>query len=439
VRRLHRKLYLAVVGTLVVFTLAGAMIWHFFAPREAMWGVQSASGVAALIFEGQPPTAAEVDAMLEALAAQLHADVALFPKDGIIPLATRGRDFEFTAEMVAHEGWQISRRGPVYLRTLGDGRRLVIHPRQRFLVHGLHLGLMLGAIALTLALIIYPITRGITARLERLKTSVRELGEGNLAARVAVEGNDEVAVLARSFNESAARVEQLVSSHKMLLANCSHELRTPLARIRLGLEKLAGVDTPAGAEMARSIAELDALIGEMLLSSRLDAMRRPERQEDVDLLALAAEEGAHFGREPTGEALHVRGDATLLRRMVRNLLDNAQRHGDGATRLEVRGAPGGRVELVVEDQGPGIPAGESGKIFEPFFRMAAAPAADRMAAVPAAERMAAATANERAADSRGTGLGLSIVRQVARAHDGDVVCEAGGKGARFVVSLPAAG
>jgi signal transduction histidine kinase len=419
-RRLHLKLYLAVVGTLVVFMLAGAMTWHFFAPREAMWGVQSASGVAALIFEGRASTAGDEDAMLGALASQLHADVALLPAAGSVPLKTRGRDFQFPAEMAAHDGWQISRHGPVYRHTLADGRRLVIHPRQRILLHGLHLGLMLGVIALALALIIYPITRGITARLERLKTSVRELGEGNLAARVAVEGNDEVAVLARSFNESAARVEQLVGAHKMLLANCSHELRTPLARIRLGLEKLTGVETPAGAEMALSIAELDALIGEMLLSSRLDAMRRPEREEDVDLLALAAEEGAHFGREPTGEALHVRGDATLLRRMVRNLLDNAQRHGDGATRLEVRSSSGGRVELVVEDQGPGIPAGETGKIFEPFYRMAAA------------------SPGLASTEPRGTGLGLSIVRQVARAHGGDVTCEAAAKGARFVVSLPGA-
>ncbi len=422
-RKLHRKLYLSVVGTLVVFLVGGAGIWHFFAPREAMWGVQSASGVIALAWDAPrdgPPTAAEEDTMLSALAEQLHADVALFEKGASAPLKTRGRDFPFTAELLMREGWQITRRGPIYLRTLPDGRRLLVHPRQRFLLHGVHLGLMFGALALALALIIYPITRGITARLGRLESSVRELGEGNLAARVAVEGNDEVAVLARSFNESAGRVEQLVRSHKLLLANCSHELRTPLARIRMAVEKLAGSESPAGAEMARSIAELDALIGEMLLTSRLDAMQRPEREEDVDLLALVAEEAAHFGREPTGEAVHVRGDPMLLRRMVRNLLDNAQRHAGGATRVEVRGAPGGRARVVVEDQGPGVPAAEREQVFEPFHR---APGS--------------------AAEARGTGLGLAIVRQVARAHGGEVSCEpaghpAGAPGARFVVVLPAA-
>jgi signal transduction histidine kinase len=422
-RKLHRTLYLSVVGTLVVFLIGGAGIWHFFAPREAMWGVQSASGVTALAWNAPStgaPTAAQEDAMLEALAEQLHADVALYARNGLAPLKTRGWDFPFTAEMAAREGWQITRRGPIYLRTLPDGRRLVIHPRQRFLLHGVHLGLMFGALALALALIIYPITRGITARLGRLERGVRELGEGNLGARVAVEGRDEVAVLARSFNESAGRVEQLVRSHKMLLANCSHELRTPLARIRMAVEKLAGTESPAGAEMARSIAELDALIGEMLLTSRLDAMQRPEREEDVDLLALVAEEAAHFGLEPVGVPLHVRGDPMLLRRMIRNLLDNAQRHAGGATRLEIRGAPQHRAQIVVEDRGPGIAIAELEQVFEAFHRGTG----------PAVE-------------TRGTGLGLAIVRQVARAHGGEVTCEqaggpAGAPGTRFVVVLPAA-
>jgi signal transduction histidine kinase len=257
-----------------------------------------------------------------------------------------------------------------------------------------------------------------------LKTSVRELGEGNLAARVAVEGKDEVAALARSFNESAERVEQLVNAHKLLLANCSHELRTPLARIRMAIEKLAGPDSPAGAEMARSIAELDTLIGEMLLTSRLDALRRPERSENVDLLALVAEEAAHFGQEPSGEPAYVQGDPTLLRRMVRNLLDNAQRHAGGATRVELRRmarAGSAEVALVVEDRGSGVPPGDRERIFEPFFRL-----------------------SSQSPEARGTGLGLAIVRQVARAHGGDVICEplaseAWHQGTRFVVTLPESG
>jgi signal transduction histidine kinase len=153
-------------------------------------------------------------------------------------------------------------------------------------------------------------------------------------------------------------------------------------------------------------------------------MRRPEHQEDVDLLALAAEEAAHFGREVIGDAAHVRGDPALLRRMIRNLLDNAQRHAAGATRVEVRRAQD-RVRLLVEDHGPGIPPAACEKVFEPFHRGHA------RGADPAAPS---------AGDYRGTGLGLAIVRQVARAHGGDVTCEpADAAGTRFVVVLPAAG
>ena len=424
-KRLHLKLYLAVVGTLVVFMIAAAIIWHYFGPRRAIWGVEGTAGVAAMLFEKQPPTLAQEDAMVKALAWQLSADVATCAANGATVVeaspGASGVKPLCGLEQKTSDGWQVTRRGPIFVRALDDGRWLIVRPRHRLLLHGMHMGLVLLSIAVALALIIYPITRGITARLERLKASVRELGEGNLAARVAVEGRDEVAALARSFNESAERVETLLRAHKMLLANCSHELRTPLARVRMAVEQLASPDSPAGVEMARSIAELDELIGEMLLASRLDAMRKPERQEHVDLLALVAEEAAHFGREAQGEPLHVIGDPGLLRRMVRNLLDNAQRHAGGATRVEVRRTAGGKVGILIEDQGPGLPASEFENIFEPFHRVAA-----------------------RTAETRGAGLGLSIVRQVARAHGGEVSCESGGhgggnQGARFIVTLPEAG
>ena len=421
-KRLHLKLYLAVVGTLVAFLVAAAIIWHYFGPRRAMWGVESSAGVAVLLFDKESPTAEQEDQVLMALADQLRANTAVCATPRSRIPRSSGAPGLCSVKIAKKPGWQMSPIGPMYNTLLDDGRWLVIHPRHRLIMHGVHIGLMLISVAVALALIIYPITRGITARLERLKASVRELGEGNLAARVAVEGNDEVATLARSFNESAARVEQMVRAHKMLLANCSHELRTPLARIRMATEKLAGPESPAALEMTRSIAELDALIGEMLLASRLDAMSRPERQESVDLLAMAAEEAAHFGREATGEALHVLGDPALLRRMVRNLLDNAQRHAGGATRILVQLAPGetGLAHLLVEDQGPGVAPGERERIFEPFFRAAT-----------------------QAPESRGTGLGLSIVRQVARAHGGEVsvesvVPDAWHQGTRFVVALPRA-
>src|SRR5690606_18538789 len=112
-------------------------------------------------------------------------------------------------------------------------------------------------------------------------------------------------------------------------------LRTPLTRMRLAVDRLVAGDRDAGTELSRSITELDALIGELLLTSRLDATRRPDRVEAVDLLALAAEEAAHFDREVSGDPVVVQGDPVLLRRLLRNLLENARTHAGGATEIRV--------------------------------------------------------------------------------------------------------
>ena len=187
------------------------------------------------------------------------------------------------------------------------------------------------------ALCAYPVVRGLTRRLERLQTGVETLGAGQLSARVKVEGRDEVARLATSFNAAAGRIEDLVNAHRMLLANTSHELRTPLARIRLGLELFKKDGDPKHKQdLERDIAELDGLLDEILLASRLEVNPALQR-EDVDLLALAAEEAAHYDQtDVEGDAVTIRGDARLLRRLIRNLLENARRHGKPPVRVEVR-------------------------------------------------------------------------------------------------------
>ncbi|HET9865574.1 MAG TPA: ATP-binding protein [Steroidobacteraceae bacterium] len=284
--------------------------------------------------------------------------------------------------------------------------------RIRMMLHGIHVVLMLGAIGAAIALLAYPVVKGLTSRLERLRLGVQKFGAGDLGARVAVEGNDEVAALAASFNESAARIEQLVRANQQLLANCSHELRTPLTRLRLAAERLVAGDRDAGQELTRNVAELDALIGELLLTSRLDAVRGLERAESLDLLALAAEEAAYFDREVSGEPVTIRGDPLLLRRLIRNLLENARLHAGGASEVRVS-RQGTNARLAVEDSGPGIPTEDLERIFEPFYR------------------------RQDAADSHGSGLGLAIVRQIARVHGGDVTCSPrDGGGSRFAVSLP---
>jgi signal transduction histidine kinase len=410
--RLHLKFYLAIVGTMLVFVAACAVAWHFFAPaRSSLAEIETTSALAAALLEDAGTDDAHRRAIVESLSQQMHADVALFDAGSSTPALTSYTPFVPAAEQLDRSGWQIAHGGPFYSLRLEGGRQLVVHPRRRLLLHGLHMGVLLLGIAGILALLTYPISRGITARLERLRGSVQEFGGGNLAVRVPDDGRDEVAALARSFNESAARIEKLVAAHKLLLANCSHELRTPLARMRLAIEKLPERERAANPELVRGIGELDALIGEMLLSSRLDAATPLERQE-VDLPALVAEEAAHFDRDVTAARVTVNGDAALLRRLIRNLLDNARVHAGGATEVRVE-AGEGVARIVIDDAGTGIPEADRVRIFEPFYRA------------------------DGAARGSGFGLGLAIVRQIAEAHGGRVeYAPREGGGSRFTVTLP---
>ncbi len=275
---------------------------------------------------------------------------------------------------------------------------------------------LLMVIALVVAVGAYPFVRRLTRRLERLQHSVEAWGEGELSTRVAVEGKDEVARLAASFNHAAARIESLVGAQKSLLANASHELRSPLARIRMAAELVAGQAAPAiGEELRRNVAELDQLIDEVLLASRLDAAGASiPAFEEIDLTGLLAEECARANAALDAGAHSLKGDPRLLRRMVRNLLENAVRYGAGSAvtvRLEARAQA---LRLDVCDGGAGIPAAERERVFEPFYR------------VPGASEAAG-----------GVGLGLSLVRQIARHHGGDAHClpNAGG-GCCFRVTLP---
>jgi signal transduction histidine kinase len=410
-RKLHLKFYLAIVGTLMMFLAAGAMVWHHLSsPLAAVSGIESATGMAVAMLDESGSVERERE-IVDALARRLHADVALYDTGGLT-VHSSGSIVTLSAAELDDWGWHMRRGGPVLLWTLEDGRHLAVHPRHKFLLHSIHMLVLLTGIAVTLALLTYPITRSITARLGRLQAGVLAFGAGDLTARVKVEGRDEVATLAKSFNDSAERIEQLVHAHQLLLANCSHELRTPLARIRLAVDRVPSTDPNVTAELARNIAELDALIGEMLLSSRLAATSGIERPESVDLLALAAEEAAHFDLEVSGDPATLRGDSMLLRRLVRNLLDNARVHGGGATRVIVE-RDTDQVRLMVEDAGAGIAELDHEKIFEPFYRASAA------------------------TRSSGAGLGLAIVRQIARAHGGDVVyAQRESGGSRFTVTLP---
>lgn len=278
----------------------------------------------------------------------------------------------------------------------------------------------------------YPVVRRLTRRLEALKGGVERFGAGALDQRVDASGRDEVAAVAASFNQAAERIEALVRSHQSLLANASHELRSPLARLKMAVLMLE--EAPEGAprerlrsEIRTNIAELDALVEEVLLASRLDAQQANPVLTPVDLIAIAAEEAARVGAElqATQTTLVVPGDERLLRRALRNLLENARCYGADGNNGEITldavrtSTQPPRAELRVCDRGPGVPAALRERIFEPFFRLPGH-----------AER------------EGGVGLGLALVKQIADRHRGQVRCEARdpaqGGGSCFVLSLPAA-
>ena len=406
-QRLYLRIYLAVLASLAVFALAAGLLWHQFAEEGPGGRIQEVA--ATLARNALPPAGAsgsEQQAALERLAADLRADVALFAADRS-PLAAVGEPLPAPQEGRERGGWRYRLDGrPVWTVRLPDGRWLEARMPRGGGFPGYRIFLMLALLALAVGVGAYPLAKRLTRRLERLQAGVESLGAGDLSARVRTEGRDEVARLAESFNRAAARIEDLVGAHKALLANASHELRTPLARIRMAVELMKeDADPVRKAGLEQDIAELDALIDEILLASRLDSLKGLELEEDVDLLALAAEECARYdGAGLDGQPVTVRGDPRLLRRMIRNLLENAKRHG--APPIEVRvSLTAEGAELSVCDGGAGIPDSESERVFEPFYRASARP---------------------------GAGLGLALVRQIARRHGG----EAHVRGSCFIVALP---
>jgi len=328
---------------------------------------------------------------------------------------------------------------PEFLVRMHDGQTMRMHVRRAppsfWSRPPFGFAWMLVWVGIAVALATYPIVRTLTRRLERLQDGVQQWGEGDLSTRVPETGSDEVAFLAKRFNQAAERVETLVKSHeallasqKSLLANASHELRSPLTRIRMGLELLGPSASAAfKSEIARNINELDQLIEEILLASRLDARQSDMGTvESVDLVGLSAEECARVNADlvlPEADAasagaialheLPVQGVAKLLRRAVRNLLENARRHAAGEVTLRLS-LSDGHAQIRVCDQGPGVPPELRERIFEPFYRLPGATERDG-----------------------GVGLGLALVKSIAQRHGGRAFCESRPEGgACFVIELP---
>lgn len=405
-RRLYLRIWLAVVGGMAVFAFAVGLAWRIAAEHNEQQNTTPPPARELTLRDGAGKPVLQGQAVRQPFEPGGPVEYAIESGDGsryLLQMSPRQRP------PGAPERRNMGGHNP------GHDAAFWLRPPFGFLW-------MLGLVGIAVTVGVFPIIRRLLQRLETLRRSVQRFGEGDLSARVAEQGHDEVAELARQFNAAAARIETLVKSHKSLLANASHELRSPLTRIRMGLELMQG-SAPSPAfreEILRNIAELDQLVDEILLASRLDARDADMGTvELVDLVGLAAEECARVDAElDTGAsagALEVRGVAKLLRRALRNLLENARRYSQGGITLRLQRA-GARVEVHVCDHGPGVPPGQRERIFEPFYRLPGA--------------------SERAG---GVGLGLALVRSIAERHDGTVRCQArpdGASGACFVLTLP---
>ena len=270
---------------------------------------------------------------------------------------------------------------------------------------------------------------------ERMRAEAAEITGSDLHRRIPQpSGDDEIGRLARTLNSMLDRIEQSSTQQRRFVSDASHELRTPLAAVRTSLEVgLAHPDQAPWPELAeRAVTEttrLQRLVDALLLQARADASALVVQREPVDLAELARSTATAPARIPVDlhvdNSVVVLGDADQLTRLIRNLLDNADRHAAGHVRLTVTTENEDTALIEVADDGPGIPAEDRDRIFDRFVRLQA-------------------SRTRRAGSSAGTGLGLSIARDIVTAHGGIITVtdsrpeppEGSGPGATFAVRIP---
>lgn len=282
------------------------------------------------------------------------------------------------------------------------------------------------AATVALAAVVWVMVGRTLGPVERMRVEVASIGLEQLDRRVpAPESHDEIARLATTMNEMLDRLQRSHQRQQRFVADASHELRTPLTRMRaeLELDERHPDDADPAATRRSALEEIGTLqrmIDDLLLLARRDA-GAASRSEPVDLDDLVLDEArAGSGTRVVVDisavsAAQVVGDPAALRRVVRNLLDNARRHASSVVAIAVAERETTAV-ITVDDDGPGIPLDRRHEVFERFTRLDAA----------------------RTGGSGGAGLGLAIVHGVVTDHHGTVeVTASPAGGARFVVTLPA--
>ena len=280
------------------------------------------------------------------------------------------------------------------------------------------------ALLLLAAFVVSMVVRRALRPVEAISNEVSTISSSDLSRRVPVPpGEDEVSKLADTMNSMLARLERSVAQQRHFVADASHELRSPLASLRSQLEVTA-LDNPDPA-WAQTVSDmlidhdrLERLVSDLLLLTRIDS-HESLLLEPTDLGYLVRTELERRPVPPLQKRIVeaqnalIAGDEDALVRVLRNLVDNAERHAGSSVRITVNSDLTGQVVLIVDDDGPGIPQGLEAHIFERFVRLDDA----------------------RTSDSGGTGLGLAIVAELVRGHNAHIAVEPTDAGARFAVTF----
>lgn len=255
--------------------------------------------------------------------------------------------------------------------------------------------------------------------IERLATAAESFGMGRDVERFRPQGASEVRRAAQAFMEMRSRIERQIEQRTAMLAGVSHDLRTPLTRFKLQLAMLP--DGPEVAELREDIAEMERMLEDYLEFAR---GHQGEASEETDLGELIAEVRDDAVRKGHDVKLDLHGDLTLplrrnaFKRCLTNIVDNAGKYAPHVWVTAIRDAESdddGSIDILVDDDGEGIPDAQLEEVFRPFYRLDAA----------------------RNLDKGGTGLGLAIARDIARGHGGDITLARSPMGGlRAIIHLP---
>ncbi|KTS12794.1 histidine kinase [Methylobacterium indicum] len=447
------RIMLVLLGALSLLVIAtfGIDRWqrnHERSPYPSRFPrVDQAAHIVSLLRDADP---AQRPAILKAVSGEaLKAEIVAAPPDeaGLIReprLEARllgiagepaGRIRAFTDAAMLHRGVHpaepaAARRGPVgrlaaATYRLPDGQTLVVTVIEGHRSHmpwllGQPLSLWVAVLGVAVAGLVTLGARHELAPLRRLTEAVARFdGRAPTPSRAAHQGAPEIRRLAQAIQAMQERIAGLMGERSLLIGAISHDLKTYLTRMRLRAEGVA----EAG-RRERLVEDLDAMTA--LIETSLSFARGTAAEigrSPVDLADIVAVEVAEHAAQGapvslTGEEVRnatVAGDAVALRRVVANLVGNAVEYGRSSVAVAVR-RTGAACQIVVEDDGPGIPEAERAAVFSPYYRV---------------ER-------SRSRRTGGSGLGLAIARQIAEAHGGSIVAEAAASGgARIVVTLPA--